>query len=64
VTLGVSASEQAKQKALCTVVSMHFPNFNFVGFYDKRPEDHSKLYLGEFVSELVFPCGEIDMGKG
>ena len=39
--------------------------FNFVGFYDLRPElDPRKVYIGEFVSELVFPCGEIELGKG
>lgn len=39
--------------------------FNFVGFYDLRPEiDPRKVFIGEFVSELVFPCGEIELGKG
>lgn len=39
--------------------------WNFVGFYDMRPEiDPRKVFIGEFVSELVFPCGEIDLGKG
>ncbi len=53
-----------KQKALCEVVSKHFSAFNFVGFYDIHPGDNTKLYIGEFVSALVFPCGEIEMGKG
>ena len=39
--------------------------FNFVGFYDLRPEiNPGKVFIGEYVSELVFPCGEIDLGKG
>ena len=45
-------------------MSKNFKDFNFVGFYDLREGDNSKLYIGEFVSELVFPCGEIKMGKG
>lgn len=41
------------------------PTWNFVGFYDYRPwEEPKKVLIGEFVSELVFPCGEIDWGKG
>jgi putative methionine-R-sulfoxide reductase with GAF domain len=36
-----------------------------VGFYDHRPqEEPRKVLIGEFVSELVFPCGEIEWGKG
>jgi L-methionine (R)-S-oxide reductase len=39
--------------------------WNFVGFYDLKPEVHPrKLFIGEFVSALVFPCGEIEIGKG
>jgi len=56
---GDTATEQVKQKTLCEVVSAEFKEFNFVGFYDLREGDDSKLYIGEFVSELVFPCGEI-----
>lgn len=41
------------------------PSWNFVGFYDYRPqEEPRKVLIGEFVSELVFPCGEIAWGKG
>jgi GAF domain-containing protein len=59
-------TEQHKQKALCEVLARAFKDtFNFVGFYDLRPEiDPRKVFIGEFVSELVFPCGEIDLGKG
>jgi putative methionine-R-sulfoxide reductase with GAF domain len=53
-----------KQKTLCEVVSSEFKEFNFVGFYDKKEGDDTKIYIGEFVSELVFPCGEIKWGKG
>jgi putative methionine-R-sulfoxide reductase with GAF domain len=36
-----------------------------VGFYDLRPEVHpKKVFIGEYVSEAVFPCAEIDLGKG
>lgn len=36
-----------------------------MGFYDLKPEVHPrKLFIGEFVSALVFPCGEIEIGKG
>ena len=61
---GDSATEQVKQKTLSEVVSRNFKDFNFVGFYDLNEGDDEKLYIGEFVSELVFPCGEIKMGKG
>lgn len=40
-------------------------SWNFVGFYDLRPEVHpNKVFIGEYVSEAVFPCAEIDLGKG
>ena len=61
---GADASEQVKQKTLSEVVSRNFKSFNFVGFYDLRENDPDTLYIGEFVSETVFPCGEIKMGKG
>jgi GAF domain-containing protein len=35
-----------------------------VGFYDLRDDDPDTLYIGEFVSATVFPCGEIKVGKG
>lgn len=59
-------TEVKQQKALCEVLARAFKeSFNFVGFYDMRPEvNPRKVFIGEFVSELVFPCGEIDLGKG
>jgi putative methionine-R-sulfoxide reductase with GAF domain len=45
-------------------VSKHFPTFSFVGFYDLKEEDPTKLYVGEYATSLIFPCGEIEMGKG
>jgi len=65
-SLPAPVTEQKKQKALCDVVARAFKDtFNFVGFYDLRPKvDPRKVFIGEFVSELVFPCGEIDIGKG
>ena len=61
-----TATEQQKQKLLCEVLDRAFKEtWNFVGFYDLRPEVHpNKLFIGEFVSALVFPCGEIEIGKG
>ena len=39
--------------------------FSFVGFYDARPGDAAKIYIGEYVSNAdIFPCGEIKMGQG
>ena len=51
---------------MCEVLDRAFKDtWNFVGFYDVRPEVHpNKLFIGEFVSALVFPCGEIEIGKG
>ncbi|TNV72081.1 hypothetical protein FGO68_gene5482 [Halteria grandinella] len=64
--LGPSATEPQKQKALCDILAAAFKgSWNFVGFYDLRPEIHpGKVFIGEYVSEAVFPCGEIDLGKG
>jgi L-methionine (R)-S-oxide reductase len=45
-------------------VSKKFLTFSFVGFYDLHDNDPDTLYIGEYVSELIFPCGEIKMGKG
>jgi len=65
VIKGIPAEEEAKrQKALSETVSKHFPAFNFVGFYDLRKEGDEKIYLGEFVCRDMYPCREIDMGKG
>lgn len=61
---GAEASEKVKQKTLSEVVSRNFKSFNFVGFYDLKEDDPDTLYIGEWVSEMVFPCGEIKMGKG
>ena len=38
---------------------------SFVGFYDKKANDTKKIYIGEYVSNGdIFPCGEIQWGKG
>ena len=57
-------NEQRKQKIVSEVVAKYFPNFSFVGFYDLRDDDQTKLYVGEYVTVNIFPCGEIEMGKG
>ena len=37
----------------------------FVGFYDAKPNDTEKIYIGEYVSNAdIVPCGEIRWGKG
>jgi L-methionine (R)-S-oxide reductase len=46
------------------VVANYFIDFSFVGFYDLRDSDLSKLYVGEYMTTNIFPCGEIEMGKG
>ena len=65
-SLPAPLTEVKKQKALCDVLARNFKEtWNFVGFYDFKPEvAPKKLLIGEFVSELVFPCGEIEWGKG
>ena len=40
-----------------------------MGFYDFREPDGDKykpdvIYIGEYVSANIFPCGEISLGKG
>ena len=57
-------NEQQAQLLICQVLSKYFKTWGFVGFYDKRPDDDEKIYIGEYVSESVFPCGEIALGKG
>ncbi len=46
------------------MLSKVFPNFSFVGFYDKREKDDKNIHIGEYVSADVFPCGTIALGKG
>lgn len=29
-----------------------------------RDDDPNKIYIGEYVSDSIFPCGEIEVGKG
>ena len=59
-------SETDKQLKLCEVLSEQFdPEMSFVGFYDKKPEHSKKIYIGEYVTNAdIFPCGEIEWGKG
>lgn len=59
------ASEADKQRTLSQVLSDEFPEMSFVGFYDAREGDSKKIYIGEYVSNAdIFPCGEIEYGKG
>ena len=38
---------------------------SFVGFYDAKLGDKEKIYIGEYISnDDIFPCGEIEYGKG
>ena len=58
-------SDPKERKALlCVVLSAHFREFNFVGFYDASEEKENTLVLGPYTSETVVPCGEIAFGKG
>ena len=62
-------TEQEKQKTVCEILASHFKIWSFVGFYDFREPDGDKykpdtIYIGEYVSESIFPCGEIGLGKG
>ena len=60
------SSEQQKQLRLSEILSEIFgADFSFVGFYDKKPDDDAKIFIGEYVSNGdIIPCGEIDLGKG
>ena len=55
-----------KQLRLSEILSDIFRDeFSFVGFYDKRPDNDEKIFIGEYVSNAdIFPCGEINMGAG
>jgi L-methionine (R)-S-oxide reductase len=47
------------------MLSDEFPEMSFVGFYDAKVGDSKKIYIGEYVSNAdIFPCGEIEYGKG
>ncbi len=46
-------------------LSEFFSEFSFVGFYDAKPGDDKKIYIGEYHSnDDIFPCGEIKYGAG
>lgn len=50
---------------LSELLSEQFPEFGFVGFYDAKVGDTEKIYIGEyFTNDDIFPCGEIEYGKG
>ena len=58
---------EEKQKIMSEVCDKAFQNWSFVGFYDVRTGGQFKsdiIYIGEYVSETVFPCPEIKIGKG
>ena len=41
--------------------------WSFIGFYDCRDHgefEKDKIYIGEYLTEDVFPCPVIKMGKG
>ena len=60
------ATEAQKQMRLSEILSEVFgAEFSFVGFYDKKPDNDEKIFIGEYVSNAdIFPCGEIRMGAG
>lgn len=50
---------------MCTNLSEFFPEFGGVFFYDAKPGDNEKIYIGEYHSNAdIFPCGEIKYGSG
>ena len=57
-------TEQAMQKVLCKVLRKFFPNFTFVGFYDKQDGDDKNIHIGEYCTDNIFPCATIQIGKG
>ena len=68
-SLSPSLPEPDAQKLICEVLTSTFgpKHWSFVGFYDKREGgdwDPEIIYIGEYVSETVFPCPKIKMGKG
>ena len=63
-TEGSSIKEDRAQLLMSQILADNFKTWSFVGFYDKRPTDPNTIYIGQFVSESVFPCGEISLGKG
>ena len=63
--------EITAQKIFSEVLAKAFSEdplkWSFVGFYDVRKGGDYKddtIYIGEYVSESIFPCGEIKLGKG
>ena len=60
------ATEQQQQLRLSEILSEVFgTEFSFVGFYDKKPDNEEKIFIGEYMSNAeIFPCGEINMGAG
>jgi len=37
---------------------------SFVGFYDKHGDDQTTIFIGEYETDNIFPCGEIKWGDG
>ena len=64
--MNTEVTEQQKQLRLSEILSEVFGDeFSFVGFYDKKPDNAEKIFIGEYVSNAdIFPCGEINMGAG
>ena len=56
--------EAGEQKLLCFEIRKHFPNFSFVGFYDKKDGDEQNIHIGEYATDNIFPCATINIGKG
>ena len=59
------AKETDKQLYLSRSLSEIFSDWSFVGFYDAKPGDSEKIYLGPYETNSgMFPCGEIRYGAG
>ena len=49
---------------ICKALNKQFPKWSFIGFYDTKEGDADTIYIGQYVTENIFPCGEIALGKG
>ena len=63
-TLSDVSEPKERKSLLCKVLSAHFGEFNFVGFYDVSEAKENTLVIGPYTSATVIPCGEIAFGKG
>lgn len=61
---GCPRTEKSAQKMLIRHICSQFPEWSFVGFYDKKNPADAVIQLGQWQSEEVVPCKQIVIGKG